>query len=475
MAENRRRFRNKKRDDGRPGPSPTTPVTIARREESRTPVVQPKILLKKEAESNAGSGSSGSNNELPTSIKTIIINRSDARNSHSERNAFPGANTMNNTSSVCAALSSSTCAKEKTNGTGTGTTSSSSSTVTLAGQQESLAPPRMTRPTPLLVANGVFNANARKLFHKSNTDFAVIGVLGAQSVGKSTLLNLLAAERSSDYDYYQHLFGPEAAECTFATRPRAKPQPASNSSASGCAAASKQVLRPRTETLQFFITRERYVLLDTAPMLSGSTAKEADYLDLQTLSTMMQLLSVCHVLLLALDEISLEQLRLLHAALRLRPRTPCKGYVRDYLPQLLFVRTRAQRQDYEPASRERLDRQLELLFEGTGLPIYRGRGEARTLNSMLLPEFNGNAAVVHHAGAAELVRQFRERVFGMVRVSMCQSNDFSETLWFEMLAETARKCAASSQNFEQIYAEIKLRHLELRPKWRPESNWRNES
>ncbi|XP_064556277.1 protein SMG9 [Drosophila montana] len=468
MAENRRRFRNKKRDDGRPGPSPTTPVTIARREESRTPVVQPKILLKKEAESNAGSGSSGSNNELPTSIKTIIINRSDARHS-SDRTAFPAASTMT-TSSVCAALASSTCAaaaavagKEKTNGTGA-TSSSSSSIITLTGQPESLAPPRMTRPTPLLVANGVFNANARKLFHKSNTDFAVIGVLGAQSVGKSTLLNLLAAERSSDYDYYQHLFAPEADECTFATRHRAKPQQA------------LQVLRPRTETLQFFITRERYVLLDTAPMLSGSTAKEADYLDLQTLSTMMQLLSVCHVLLLALDEsVGLEQLRLLHAALRLRPRAPCKGYVRDYLPQLLFVRTRAQRPDYEPASRERLDRQLELLFEGTGLPIYRGRGESRILNSIQLPELYSNAAVAHHASAAELVRQFRERVFGMVRISMCQSNDFSETLWFELLAETTRKCAASSQNFEQIYAEIKLRHLELRPKWRPDSNWRNES
>ncbi|EDW06351.2 protein SMG9 [Drosophila mojavensis] len=469
MAENRRRFRNKKREDGRQGPSTTTPVTIARREDVRTPNVLTKILLKKEGDSNPGSGSSGSFNDLPTSIRTIIINRSDA--------AQQGCNPPS-TNIISTLSSSSTAAKEKTNGTPT-------------SSQDSPLPTRMTRSAPLYVSNGVLNSNAHKFFHKTNTDFAVIGVLGAQGVGKSTLLNLLASERASDYDYYQHIFAPEADECIFSTRHGSSQQSQSQSQMRQHQHyhqhhhqhqhqhqppnGSKQMLNPRTENLQFFITRERFVLLDTAPMLAGTTFKEADYLDLQTLATTMHLLSVCHVLLLALDELSLEQLRLLHAALRMRPRAPFKGYVRNYLPQVIFVRTRAKRQDFEPDRRVQLDKQLTLLFESTGLPIYRGRGDARVLNSFLFPELSGNAAVAHHAAASEVVRQFRDRVFTTVRTSMCQSNDFSESLWFDLCTETAKICATDGQHFEQIYAEIKLRHLELRPKWRPESNWRNES
>ncbi|TDG43324.1 hypothetical protein AWZ03_010259 [Drosophila navojoa] len=462
MTENRRRFRNKKREDGRQGPPTTTPVTIARREDLRTPLVLTKILLKKEGDSNPGSSSSGSYNELPTSIRTIIINRSDA----AQQGCNPPSTNVTSTLS-----SSSTAAKEKTNGTPT-------------FSQDSSLPTQMTRSAPLYVSSGVFNSNAHKFFHKTNTDFAVIGVLGAQGVGKSTLLNLLASERANDYDYYQHIFAPEADECIFSTRHGSSQQSQSHRQHQHqhqhqrqhqSPNSSKQVLNPRTESLQFFITRERFVLLDTAPMLAGTTSKDADHLDLQTLATTMHLLSVCHVLLLALDELSLEQLRLLHAALRLRPRAPYKGYVRDYLPQLIFVRTRAKRQDYEPARRDQLDKQLALLFESTGLPIHRGRGEARVLNSFLLPELSGNAAVAHHAAASEVVRQFRDRVFTTVRTSMCQSNDFSESLWYELFTETAKICATDGQHFEQIFAEIKLCHLELRPKWRPDSNWRSES
>lgn len=458
MAENRRRFRNKKRDDARQGAVPAAPVTIARREDARSTIVQPKILLKKELECHTGS--SGSNNEIPNSIKTIIINRSDARGSSERGGGGSGGSGMGTpapaTSSVCAALASSsyTAIKEKTNGTQSTT---GNAPTPIAGQDLQL-PPRMTRPSTLLISNGVFNVNARKLFHKSNTDFTVIGVLGAQSVGKSTLLNLLSMERDSDYDYYQHLFSPDADDCIFPLRHRAKTQ-------------QQNSKRSRGESLQFFITRERYVLLDAAPLMG----KESDSMDIQTMSNMMQFLSVCHVLLLAMDEINLEQLRLLNTALRLRPRAPFKGYVDGYLPQLMFVRTRAQRQHFEPAWRETFDKQLELLFNDTGLHIHRGRGEARAVNSFLLPEVHHNGPTAHHANLFELVRQFRERVLTMVRHPMCHCNDFSELLWFELLAETTRKCNASSQHFEKILVEIWLRHCETRPKWRNESNWRNES
>ncbi|XP_016982495.1 protein SMG9 [Drosophila rhopaloa] len=481
MAEQRRRFRNKKRDDTSSGL--LAPVTIARREDSR--LVQPKILLKKdrdrdkewerdrdvekdkEAEPSPTSGSSYP--DAPAAIKTIIINRTSelrpadrCQMSMIAGGMGGGALSLGSgqlsavpSTSVCAALASSAPnGRDKNNCSG-----GAGAAGTPAGSTSALLeqhPPRMNRPTPLIVANGVFNANARKLFHKTNTDFTVIGVLGGQCSGKSTLLNLLAAERSLDYDYYQHLFSAEADECVFATRHRAKPNN-----------GQKTILRPRTETLQFFITRERHILLDTPPLLP--VGKEPDHQDLHSLAAMAQLLSVCHVLILAIDGLAVEQLRIINAALRLRPTFPCKGYVRDHLPQVLFVRTRAQRLDFEPQQRERLDKKLAYLYGPTGLPIYRGRGEARCINTFLLPEVSGNGATAFHAGLGELVRQFRERVLGSMRVSMCHtSTELSEAIWFEILAESARKGAP---HFEKIYAEIKLRHLDTRCQWRSD-NWR---
>jgi len=92
MAEPRRRFRNKKRDDISSGL--LAPVTIARREDAR--MVQPKILMKKdrdrdkewdrdrelEREKEADASPSGGScyPDAPAAIKTIIINRtSDMR------------------------------------------------------------------------------------------------------------------------------------------------------------------------------------------------------------------------------------------------------------------------------------------------------------------------------------------------------------------------------------------------------------
>ncbi|XP_016996269.2 protein SMG9 [Drosophila takahashii] len=482
MAEPRRRFRNKKRDDSSAGL--LAPVTIARREDAR--MVQPKILLKKdrdrdrewdrdrererdrdrEAERDKEKdketeATPGCYPDAPAAIKTIIINRTSEVRCPMGITGIGGAGGAGGVSSggaplpatlpsgsVCAALVSSA-----SNGREKGTTTAPPNPL------QELQPPRMNRPTPLIVANGIFNANARKLFHKTNTDFTVIGVLGGQCSGKSTLLNLLATERPLDYDYYQHLLSPEADECIFATRHKAKPNNNNNSK-----------MRPRTETLQFFITRERHILLDTPPLLP--VGKEPDHQDLHSLAAMAQLLSVCHVLILAIDGLAVEQLRLLNAALRLRPTFPCKGYVRDHLPQVLFVRNRAQRLDFEPQQRERLDRKLAYLYGATGLPIYRGKGEARSLNTFLLPEVSGNGATAFHPGLGELVRQFRERVLGATRISMCHtSTELSEAIWFEILAESARKGAP---HFEKIYAEIKLRHLDTRCQWRAD-NWRTFS
>ncbi|KAH8294438.1 hypothetical protein KR018_004237 [Drosophila ironensis] len=505
MADSRRRFRNKKRDDHL-ATNLLAPVTIARRSEDPR-FLLPKILLKKDRDRDPEqdhvrererekdkeesekekeldrdrdretdiTSSGSSNHETPSSIRTIIINRTtnDGRSferCHTMPPCAPGLGTVP-TSSVCSALvssqSSSAPNSSRDRSSHPGANSHcSSGTAASSLLADALQPSRMTRPTPLVVANGLFNANARKLFYKTNTDFVAIGVLGGQGSGKSTLLNLLTTERPSDFDYYQNLLGPEAGDCTFSTRHKANP-----GGGNGCGGSQKSILRPRTEALQFFITRERHILIDTPPLLSVS--KESDHLDMHSVSLIAQLLSVCHVLVLVIDGMAVEQLRLLTAAMRLRPRFPCKGYVQDHLPQVLFVRNRARRQDFDPLQRERMDTMLAHLYEHTGLPIYRGRGESRCLNTYLLPEMLSNGATAFHNSPGELARQFREVVLGSTRSSMCNGSEISESIWFELLAESARKGGA---HFEKIHGEIKQRHLDARSErqWRTECS-RNET
>ncbi|XP_030378574.1 protein SMG9 [Scaptodrosophila lebanonensis] len=441
MADRRRRFRNNNNKKNAEEAQPT-PVTIARREDSRANV-QPKILLKKEQDvGNSGStstSSSSNNQELPYAAKTIIAGRTDSRSS-CERSQ---STSVQSGSGVCGSTTATSSSKDRTDGVAASTT-----------PVETV--PRMTRPMPIVVSSGIFNANARKMFHKTNTDFTVVGVLGAQCVGKSSLLNLLTTERASDYDYYEHLFGPNADACIFPTRHKCK--------------STKNVLRPRTETTQFFITKERMVLIDTAPFLGSVGAKEAEYLDTQSVATMAQLISLCHVLVIAFDEISMEQVRLVYAAVRLRPRAIGKNYLKNFLPHVIFVRTHAQRQDFEPVQRERLENQLHRLYGNTGLPIYRGRGDVKRVNSFYMPEVHNNEATTYHASLSDIVRKFRERVFSATRQHMCLSNDFSEAAWFDLIGESMRL----GQHFEKIYAELKSRHFDGKHqnKWRLDC-WRS--
>ena len=148
------------------------------------------------------------------------------------------------------------------------------------------------------------------------SDFTVVGVLGAQGAGKSTLMSLLAGARftnSSPSQLQEPPFAPQTTDTVLQ--------------------AAHQ-----TNGVELFVTPERLLLLDTQPLLSPSVlldlakrdvAIPADVqthenlLELHSIRIALLILSSCHLVLIAHDgQPDPLTLRTLRVAMMLRHRIP---------------------------------------------------------------------------------------------------------------------------------------------------------
>ena len=164
------------------------------------------------------------------------------------------------------------------------------------------------------------------------TDFTVIGVLGAQGVGKSTIMSLLAGAPWAGESGSANLHEPP-----FAQQPPDIVLQAAH----------------QTSGIDLYVTGERLLLLDTQPLLSPSVLLELqrretslpseaqtheNLLELQAVRLAMLLLSTCHVVVcvhdVQLDPLGLRTLRL---AQLLRHRLPDLSNLALATPQAAAV------------------------------------------------------------------------------------------------------------------------------------------
>ncbi|CBY31092.1 unnamed protein product [Oikopleura dioica] len=198
---------------------------------------------------------------------------------------------------------------------------------------------------------------------QENTDFLVVGVIGQQGVGKSSLMSLLGGTNCRDKRFH---FRPQG----FETKEK------------GC---------HMTAGVEMFITSERMILLDTQPVLSTSLLdelcvndRERGYVKMlffmfwqrhvkirrtgggapdlasglslhqvQSLQLVAWLMSVCHVILVLHDQApDFNLVRLLTTAEMLKPTTtPPDGTDNvDFMPEVVFVINRSNRDLYQPAN-----------------------------------------------------------------------------------------------------------------------------
>uniref|UniRef100_A0A2M4CZK8 Protein SMG9 n=1 Tax=Anopheles darlingi TaxID=43151 RepID=A0A2M4CZK8_ANODA len=137
--------------------------------------------------------------------------------------------------------------------------------------------PTMSSSLTLIRNQNAFNYRVLDFLHETNQDYIVVGVIGAQAVGKSTVLNMLN----------QHLFTRE---------------PTKTSYTDNVFPVHDKINIFGDNEVKMFITEDRLVLLDYTEPMIGQIRKDFIQHEQDELKRMMLLLKICHVLLIVQEE-----------------------------------------------------------------------------------------------------------------------------------------------------------------------------
>ncbi|KAG8433777.1 hypothetical protein GDO86_012222 [Hymenochirus boettgeri] len=219
-------------------------------------------------------------------------------------------------------------------------------------------------------------------FLLDQTDLLVVGVLGLQGTGKSTLMSLLSAN-SPDDDQRSYVFRMQSQE----VRERAGNQ---------------------TSGIDFFISQERIIFLDTQPILSPAILDHLinndrklppeynlphTYVEMQSLQTAAFLFTVCHVVIVVQDWFTDFNLyRFLQTAEMLKPSTPSPSNESsgssgsdegiEYYPQLVFLQNKAKREDFCPRNLKQMHTVIDKIMLHSHL---RYKGTLSMLDCNIFP------------------------------------------------------------------------------------------
>lgn len=220
---------------------------------------------------------------------------------------------------------------------------------------------QMTSPLPLINDHFQIDSSPLNFLSESNDSFHVVGVVGAQGTGKSTLLNLLAVDLPYSFK------GWSSEHDRFATN-----RTSENGSCN-----------PTSEGVNMFVTAERVILLDSSPVLCNPYKKDAVLSELDDLKIISFMLSVCHTVLVVEEEpFNTSLLRLLCCADMMRLSSlagdkseklanPTANSV-IHRPHVMFVHNLAKPSMFLPVFRQRLDQTYRACLKNTELRILAG-------------------------------------------------------------------------------------------------------
>ncbi|CAI6349731.1 unnamed protein product [Macrosiphum euphorbiae] len=272
------------------------------------------------------------------------------------------------------------------------------------------------------------------------TDFLVIGCLGLQGVGKSTLM--------SDIANKPNLFATSTSEYLETTQ--------------NCTAG-----------IDAYITKNRIILLDCQPILSSSVAYSASHkrmgqsidqsgllVDNEMISLQLAafLLSVCHVVLLVQDWFFDPNIfKILQTAEMLKPAMPTSHRneeLVEYFPHIVFVQNKSFYSDFSIEHIKTVQHVYSQLFARSRLHIQSGISIA---NGNVISELNPfncgepinlfvlansekdnnsekNGYHKMHPGQPILMQEFRKQLLGLP-ISPLTHNQLTEKTWFHYCAK----------------------------------------
>ncbi|XP_022914511.2 nonsense-mediated mRNA decay factor SMG9 [Onthophagus taurus] len=314
----------------------------------------------------------------------------------------------------------------------------------------------MSKSIKLLEDGNLLSENIQDYLLENN-DFLVVGFIGKQGVGKSTILNLLTSDAVCE-EFKQFIF----------QTPKSKDEDNLESNIKILNEAFQSGFKPfneqkdnfkaifhqqqiehvdgnlhTTSGIDIFITKNRMILLDCQPVLSCSIldelmrceSKRANVIsefsplensgEIQGLQLTAFLMSVCHVLVAVNDWFfDTNFIRFLQTAEMLKPTisNPDEDFV-DYFPHLVLLQNKAQMEDFTPARFKQMQKVYKNVFSTTkmhlesGLGIGNGRimntlcaeSSEAPINLFLLPEYNEKTEGIFkgHPPLEELISKLR--------------------------------------------------------------------
>ncbi|XP_075185332.1 nonsense-mediated mRNA decay factor SMG9 isoform X2 [Anomaloglossus baeobatrachus] len=248
--------------------------------------------------------------------------------------------------------------------------------------QAKLLPPQKMKHSIKLVDEYMNWCDSAIEFLLDQTDVLVVGILGSQGTGKSTMMSLLSAN-SPDDDQRSYVFRMQSQE----VRERAGNQ---------------------TSGIDFFISQERIIFLDTQPMLSPAILDHLinndrklppeynlphTYVEMQSLQIAAFLFTVCHVVIVVQEWFTDFNLyRFLQTAEMLKPSTPSPSHESsgssggddgiEYYPHIVFLQNKAKREDFCPRTLKQMNLVVDKLMLHSRL---RYKGTVSMLDCNIFP------------------------------------------------------------------------------------------
>ncbi|XP_076481422.1 nonsense-mediated mRNA decay factor SMG9 isoform X4 [Bombus vancouverensis nearcticus] len=271
-------------------------------------------------------------------------------------------------------------------------------------------------------------------------EMTIVGCLGAQGVGKSTIMSFLTSNIASGIFPTQDTMHHESgANCTVG--------------------------------IDFFVTKNRVIYLDTQPILSGSTIdystcydqkkSTTDFintetnLELQSLQFAAFLFSVCHIIIFVQDWfVDPNLVRFLQTAEMLKPSSTSnmdQDYV-EYYPHIVFLHNKAELQDLTPHSMENVKEFYGKLFSSSRLQIHSGLDMSNHsmeagLNLFFIPRIVNEEEVTIRQNEKKLIEKLKTKIHGVTRNPMTPST-LTEKDWYHYVSrvmEAIKKSHLSSE------------------------------
>lgn len=236
---------------------------------------------------------------------------------------------------------------------------------------------KLLQPMDIITNHYHLNTSAFSYLNDLNVNFFVVGIIGCQGTGKSTLLNLLCPMHK-DVDVQEFYFKEKNG--IFRTSPKDNSFSAT----------------PTTEGIQMYITDNRTIFLDCSPVLCNPyMKKDCVQSEIDDMKMLIFLMSVCHLLIVVQDElVNLNLLRLLHCAEMMKPNLD-KEATEEYYPHVLFIKNMADSRDFSLDAKNQVDVMYKKFFQLSKLKIYCGnvangqeKSSAKSVNYFTFPEID---------------------------------------------------------------------------------------